>query len=191
MLRKPLIPEATLKTRDANHSRFTAISEVVVVCWNENWSEVAVMLEKKVAIVVRVRYRVVTRSSSSDALSGRANSGSQSGSTLKEDNWPFVEKASKTAATPESSSVSSGITVEAIVLRLSPTEAFASESACQTWVSNVAVYTYQFSYSEPGRNPKQNKWHAVVKRRKCTSTHSISRTGILKCPEREYVLSLI
>ena len=38
------------------------------------------------------------------------------------------------------------------MLRLSPTVAFASDSACQTWVSNVAVCTYQFSYSEPGRN---------------------------------------
>lgn len=36
---------------------------------------VAVMLEKKVAIVVKVRYRVVARSSSSAAKEGRADSG--------------------------------------------------------------------------------------------------------------------
>ena len=55
MLTRLLTPEETLKTSDTSQSRFTALSRRVVVCWYENWSVVAVMVEKKVAIVVKVR----------------------------------------------------------------------------------------------------------------------------------------
>ena len=50
-----MIPEEILNMRDANHNRFTDFSRRVFVCWYENWSVVAVILEKKIAIVVKVR----------------------------------------------------------------------------------------------------------------------------------------
>lgn len=75
MLKRPLTPDETLKISDKNHSRFTALFRPPTAFWYENWSVVAVMLEKKVAIVVKVRYRVVARSSSSAAKEGRADSG--------------------------------------------------------------------------------------------------------------------
>lgn len=49
---KLLIPAETLKTRDRNQNRFTTPPKAELVCVNENWSVVAVTLEKNVAIVV-------------------------------------------------------------------------------------------------------------------------------------------
>lgn len=49
-----LTPEETLNTIDRNQLRFIALLKCVD-CWYENWSVVAVMLEKKMAIVVRLR----------------------------------------------------------------------------------------------------------------------------------------
>lgn len=48
---KLLTPEETLKTRERNQKRFTAELRVEPVVM-ENWSVVAVTLEKKVAIAV-------------------------------------------------------------------------------------------------------------------------------------------
>lgn len=49
-----LTPEETLNTSDRNQLRFIALLKCVD-CWYENWSVVAVMLEKKMVIVVRLR----------------------------------------------------------------------------------------------------------------------------------------
>lgn len=55
ILSKLLIPEDTLKTRDENQRRLTIFPKGEAVCTSENWSVVAVTLEKKVAIVVNVK----------------------------------------------------------------------------------------------------------------------------------------
>lgn len=55
MLKKLLIPDETLKTRERNQKRLTALLRLPAVCWYENWRVVAVILEKKVAIVVKVK----------------------------------------------------------------------------------------------------------------------------------------
>lgn len=55
MLSKLLMPEETLKTRERNQKRFTALLKRPVVCWYENWSVVAVILEKNVAMVVKAK----------------------------------------------------------------------------------------------------------------------------------------
>lgn len=55
ILSKLLIPEDTLKTRDENQRRLTTFPREEVVCTSENWSVVAVTLEKKVAIVVSAK----------------------------------------------------------------------------------------------------------------------------------------
>lgn len=64
--RRLLIPDETLKTSDRNQQRYTIFPSVTFDGWSENcvWRVVAVTLEKKVAIVVMLRYRVVARSSS-------------------------------------------------------------------------------------------------------------------------------
>lgn len=51
---KLLTPEETLKTSDRNQLRFTALLKWVDP-WYENWSVVAVILEKKIAIVVKLK----------------------------------------------------------------------------------------------------------------------------------------
>lgn len=72
MVSKLLTPEETLNTREMNQKRLVALLRVSDVSWYVNWSVVAVILEKKVAIVDRARYRVVSRSSSSSTKEGKA-----------------------------------------------------------------------------------------------------------------------
>lgn len=62
--------QATGTRRDLRHCSNRRLLDV---CWYENWSVVAVMLEKNVAIGVRARWRVVARSSSDAANDGRAD----------------------------------------------------------------------------------------------------------------------
>lgn len=70
--RRLLTPEATLKTSDTNQKRFTKSPSLDGTCWStENWSVVAVTLEKNVAIVVRFRYRVVAFASPSATKLGK------------------------------------------------------------------------------------------------------------------------
>lgn len=45
---KLLTPEVTLNTSDRNQKRFKKLLNLPDVCWYENWSVVAVMLEKNV-----------------------------------------------------------------------------------------------------------------------------------------------
>lgn len=49
---KLLTPEETLKTKERNQKRFTTPPRTESTCAYENWSVVAVTLEKNVAIVV-------------------------------------------------------------------------------------------------------------------------------------------
>lgn len=65
-----LIPEAILNARDNNQSRFTERPRPLAEFWTENCSVVAVMLEKNVAIVVMLKYRVVSFSFSSETIVG-------------------------------------------------------------------------------------------------------------------------
>lgn len=69
---KLLIPEETLKTRDENQKRLTAAPRVVPESANENWSVVAVTLEKKVAMPVIFTYSDASRSFSSVRKDGSA-----------------------------------------------------------------------------------------------------------------------
>ena len=67
-----LIAEETLKTSDRNQKRLTTLPNGVFESGSENWRVVAVTLEKKVAIVVILTYRVVTLSFSSARNNGSA-----------------------------------------------------------------------------------------------------------------------
>lgn len=58
-----LIADETLKIKDKNQKKLTALSRFVPVWANENWSVVAVMAEKNVATVVMLRYFNVAFSS--------------------------------------------------------------------------------------------------------------------------------
>ena len=66
------IPEETLNINERNQKKFTILPNVVFEVGNENWSVVAVTLEKKVAIVVILAYRIVALSFSSAKNAGRA-----------------------------------------------------------------------------------------------------------------------
>lgn len=55
MVSKLLTPEETLNTREINQKRFVALFRLPDVSWYVNWSVVAVILEKKVAIVDRAK----------------------------------------------------------------------------------------------------------------------------------------
>lgn len=55
MVSKLLTPEETLNTREINQKRFVALFRPPDVSWYVNWSVVAVILEKKVAIVDRAK----------------------------------------------------------------------------------------------------------------------------------------
>lgn len=58
-----LIADETLKIKDKNQKKLTALSRFVPVWAKENWSVVAVMAEKNVATVVMLRYFNVAFSS--------------------------------------------------------------------------------------------------------------------------------
>ena len=73
--RRLLIPDETLKTREMNQKKLTSPPRGVSEYGNENWSAVAVTLEKNVAIVVMFMYRVVALSFSSATNMGKANGG--------------------------------------------------------------------------------------------------------------------
>ena len=70
--RRLFIPEETLNINERNQKKFTTLPNVVLEVGNENWSVVAVTLEKKVAIVVILTYRIVALSFSSARNAGRA-----------------------------------------------------------------------------------------------------------------------
>ena len=63
-----LIAEETLKTNDMNQKKLTMLPNGVCESGRENWRVVAVTLEKKVAIVVILMYRVVALSFSSASM---------------------------------------------------------------------------------------------------------------------------
>lgn len=56
MARRAFAAEAMLETSDRSHSVFTTISKVLVPSENENCRVLAVMLEKKVAMVAMLLY---------------------------------------------------------------------------------------------------------------------------------------
>ena len=70
--RRLLIAEETLKTNDMNQKKLTMLPNGVCESGRENWRVVAVTLEKNVAIVVILMYRVVALSFSSAKKVGRA-----------------------------------------------------------------------------------------------------------------------
>lgn len=67
-----LIAEETLKTNDRNQKKLTTLPNMVLEFGSENWSVVAVTLEKKVAMVVILTYRMVALSFSSARKVGKA-----------------------------------------------------------------------------------------------------------------------
>lgn len=69
---KLLIPEETLNTSEMNQNRLTIPPKGELPCVYVNCRVVAVTLEKKVAIVVILTYRVVALSFSSDMNFGKA-----------------------------------------------------------------------------------------------------------------------
>lgn len=70
-----LTPEETLKTRDRNQKKFTSPRKAgsVFISAYVNCSVVAVTLEKNVAIVVMLTYRIVSLSFSSARKVGNAD----------------------------------------------------------------------------------------------------------------------
>ena len=69
---KLLIPDETLKINDRNQKKLTTLPNGVFESGSENCRVVAVTLEKKVAIVVILVYRVVALSFSSESNVGTA-----------------------------------------------------------------------------------------------------------------------
>ena len=67
-----LIAEETLKTNDRNQKKLTTLPNMVSEFGSENCRVVAVTLEKKVAMVVILTYRMVALSFSSARKVGKA-----------------------------------------------------------------------------------------------------------------------